>query len=100
MAVSDVTNILKDALDVADLDKTPVHQKPELLFDNGPRYISGVDKTMVTETAERTHKRCAESSDDARQNQTLSPVSKAPQQAGRHFRFRNSIPIVEDHVDA
>ncbi|MCA9500356.1 MAG: hypothetical protein KC588_14290 [Nitrospira sp.] len=37
MAVSDVTNILKDALDVADLDKTPVHQKPELLFDNGPR---------------------------------------------------------------
>ncbi len=59
MAARDVTDMLKDAFEVTGLDKMPVYQKPQLLSGNGPRNASGEAKTMVTETAERTHKRCA-----------------------------------------
>jgi transposase InsO family protein len=41
MMASDVTDTLKDALQVTALSKAKVHHKPRLLSDNGPCYISG-----------------------------------------------------------
>lgn len=41
MMASDVTNTLKDALEVTGLTKAKVYHKPRLLSDNGPCYISG-----------------------------------------------------------
>ena len=40
MMASDVTDTLKDALQVTGLSKANVHHKPRLLSDNGPCYIS------------------------------------------------------------
>ena len=40
MAASDVTDTLKDALEVTGLTEARVHHKPRLLSDNGPCYIS------------------------------------------------------------
>ena len=40
MMASDVTDTLKDALQVTGLSKAKVHHKPRLLSDNGPCYIS------------------------------------------------------------
>ena len=74
MTAADVTETLRLALNAAGLHSATVQQRPRLLSDNGPSYLSAQLSTWLDEHG-MTYTRPALSSDDPGQDRALSSLS-------------------------
>ncbi len=83
MSARDVTATLKDARKAAALAK---NQRPKLLSDNGPCYISSELQDWLEENGISHTRGKPLSSDDARQERALAPLAEKPHSARKLLR--------------
>ena len=92
-------NTLRLALNAAGLHQVTVRQRPRLLNDNGPSYLSAPARRLARGAGYDPHPRQALPSDDPGQNRTLPPLAQESHSTGELLFARELEARLAEFID-